>query len=95
MKEGNTTRVEIRLVGTKPHGVLWVGVRSLEFGSKSDGKPLGAFLTGNSWNFGVLDPSLYSFELEPTFGTYHEEPWAFPMVFTVLVMDRHSCQVEK
>lgn len=40
MKEGSTTGVEIRLAGAKPHGVLWVGVRSLEFGSKSNGKPL-------------------------------------------------------
>lgn len=76
-------------------GSLWAVVRTSEFWSKCSGKPLVAFLTGNSWNFGVLDLRLSSIYLEPSFVTHQEEPRAFLMIFTVLVTGRHSCQVVK
>lgn len=52
--------LEIRF-RAKLHGVPCEAVvRNWEFGSQCNEKPLGAFLTGNSENFGVLDPRLYS-----------------------------------
>ena len=38
---------EISLARAKPHRVLWAVVRNLEFGSKSNRKPLVALLAGN------------------------------------------------
>lgn len=94
-KRGVWCKLKLDQQGPNHMGSLWAVVRTLEFWSKCSGKPLVAFLTGNSWNFDVLDLRLRSIYLEPSFVIHQEEPRAFLMIFTVLVTGRHSCQVVK
>lgn len=77
-------QAELRSAEANHTGSLWAVVRSLEFWSKCSGKPLVAFLTENSQNFGVLDLRLSSIYFESSFVTCQGEPWAFPIIFTVL-----------